>query len=95
MGKTEQPQEEANRSVRILTFVAEAEQVDEGAVGGAQRWLILLRGQGLEVGQVGGAGGPREDRRVRGPVGGGRGRGRLVIGSHVAAANPDGRAKDT
>ena len=35
-----------------MTFV-KAKQVDEGAVGRAEGGLILLRGQGLEVGQVG------------------------------------------
>ena len=50
-----------------LTFVVETKQVDEGAVRGAERRLILLRSQRFEVGQVGGAGGG-EDRRLRAPV---------------------------
>ena len=65
------------------TFVAKAEQVDEGAVRRAERGVILLWREWLELGQVRGAGG-REDRRVNSPVGGGRGGG-LVVGSHVTA----------
>ena len=50
-----------------LTFVAETKQVDEGAVGGAERRLILLRRQRFEVGQVGGAVG-RDDGRLDAPL---------------------------
>ncbi len=71
-----------------FTF-AEAEQTDEGAVGRAQGWLVLLGGEGFEVRQMGGTGG--RERRLGVPVHRRGWWGSLVFSSHVTA--PAGQSK--